>query len=85
MAAILGQQLESEDVDTLGGAILAALGAIPEQGQEVRLQGIDFRVEKVSGYAVSLVSVELPPGAAVNLPPHVELSPAGDGQPGNGS
>ena len=85
LAAILGQQLESEDVDTLGGAILAALGAFPEQGQEVRLQGIDFRVEKVSGYAVSQVSVELPPGAAVNLPPNVELSPAGDGQPGNGS
>ena len=68
LAAILGAPLEREDVDTLGGAILAALGAIPEKGQEIRLQGFDFRVEEVSGYAVSQVSVALPPGAAKNLP-----------------
>ena len=68
LSAVLGSPLVSEDVDTLGGAILAELGAIPEQGQVVRLQGFDFQVEEVSGYAVSQVSVALPPGAAANLP-----------------
>ncbi len=74
LSAILGSPLEYEDVDTLGGAILAELGAIPEQGQIVRLQDHDFRVEKVSGYAISQVSVALPPGAEANLPQTMENS-----------
>ena len=68
LSEVLGSNLESVDVDTLGGAILAELGAIPEPGQVVRLQEFDFRVEEVSGYAVSRVSVALPPGAAAKLP-----------------
>lgn len=68
LSAVLGSTFESEDVDTLGGAILAVLGAIPEQGQVIRLQGFDFLVEKVSGYAISQVSVALPPGAKARLP-----------------
>ena len=68
LSEVLGSDLEIEDVDTLGGAILAELGAIPEPGQVVRLQEFEFRVEEVSGYAVSRVSVALPPGAAAKLP-----------------
>lgn len=68
LSEVLGSDLEFEDVDTLGGAILAELGAIPGQGQVVRLQQFDFRVEEVSGYAISRVSVALPPGAAAKLP-----------------
>ncbi len=68
LSEVLGSDLEVEDVDTLGGAILAELGAIPEPGQVVRLQDFEFRVEEVSGYAVSRVSVALPPGAAAKLP-----------------
>lgn len=68
LAEVLGSDLDFEDVDTLGGAILAELGAIAEPGQVVRLREFEFRVEEVSGYAVSRVSVALPPGAAPNLP-----------------
>ena len=68
LSEVLGSDLEFEDVDTLGGAILAELGAIPEPGQLVRLQEFEFRVEEVSGYAVSKVSVALPAGAAAKLP-----------------
>lgn len=85
LAAILGASLEYEEVDTLGGAILAALGAIPEPGQEIRLQGIDFRVEKVSGYAVAQVSVEPPPDAAANLPPAFDPSRSRAGRQVKGS
>ena len=72
-------------MDTLGGAILAALGAIPEKGQEIRLQGFDFRVEEVSGYAVLQVSVALPPHAAENLPLAVDPSHARDSRQPNES
>ena len=68
LSELLGTDLEFDDVETLGGAILAELGAIPEQGQVVRLKQFDFRVEEVSGYAVSRVSVALPSGAAAKLP-----------------
>ncbi len=68
LSEVLGSDLELEDVDTLGGAILAELGAIPEPGQVVHLKGFEFQVEEVSGYVVSRVSVTLPPGAAANLP-----------------
>ncbi len=67
LAEFLGAPLNVEDVDTVGGAILAALGAIPKPGQTVQLQGIEFHVEQVSGYAVAQVSVELPPNAAARL------------------
>lgn len=60
LADMLNAPFPYEDVDTLGGAILSVLGAIPEPGQEVRLQGYDFRVEQVNGYAISRVSVVVP-------------------------
>ena len=72
LSAVLGSPIVFEDVDTVGGAILAELGAIPKQGQVVRLHGFDFQVEEVNGYAVSRVSVALPPGAAANLPHSLE-------------
>ena len=62
LAAILGRRLEFAEVETLGGAILAQLGAIPEEGQDVTLGGLSFRVEQVSGFAVTRVSAELPLG-----------------------
>ncbi len=72
LSTMLKTPLVYEDVDTLGGAILAVLGAIPEPGQEVQLHGFDFRVEKVSGYAVSQVSLELPDDVVERV--RVELS-----------
>ncbi len=85
LAEILGARLHIEDVDTIGGAILAALGAIPEQGQEVQLQDVEFRVEQVSGYAVAQVSVALPPNAGPDWPQDLVPTARGDRQPPNGS
>jgi len=67
LAELLGASLDVADVDTVGGAILAVLGAIPKPGQSVQLQDIEFRVERVTGYAVAQVSVELPPNKAAGL------------------
>ena len=85
LADILGAPLEHDEVDTLGGAILAAVGAVPEKGREVRLHGIEFRVEDVSGHVVSRVSVALPPGAAANLPHAFGPSRSGDRHQANES
>lgn len=75
LSAMLGTELTYMDVDTVGGAILAVLGAVPEQGKEVLLQNFSFRVEKVSGYSVSQVSLELPPETAQRV--QVELARQG--------
>lgn len=75
LSAMLGTELTYMDVDTVGGAILAVLGAVPEQGKEVLLQNFSFRVEKVSGNAVSQVSLELPPETAQRV--QVELARQG--------
>ena len=75
LSAMLGTELTYMDVDTVGGAILAVLGAVPEQGKEVLLQNLSFRVEKVSGNAVSQVSLELPPETAQRV--QVELARQG--------
>lgn len=57
----LGREFPSDDVDTIGGMIVAELGAIPTPGDEVELSGITFRVEDVNGYAVSQVSLRVSP------------------------
>ena len=57
----LGREFLSDDVDTIGGMIVAELGAIPMPGDEVQLHEITFRVEEVNGYAVSQVSLRVSP------------------------
>jgi putative hemolysin len=57
----LGREFPSDDVDTIGGMIVAELGAIPAPGDEVELNQIVFRVEEVNGYAVSQVSLRVSP------------------------
>lgn len=49
----LGCDLASEDFETLGGAILGALGRAPEVGDEVALDGHVFHVEEVDGTRVA--------------------------------
>ena len=53
-----------EEVDTVGGLIMAHLGRIPEVGDAVELNGVRYTVELVAGRAVDAALVELPPGSA---------------------
>lgn len=85
LAEILGAPFHVEDIDTIGGAILAALGAIPEPGQEVQLRDIEFRVEQVSGYAVARLSVALPSNATPGLRQVLASTDRVGGQTPNGS
>jgi CBS domain containing-hemolysin-like protein len=54
----LGVQIESqlrEEVDTVGGLMMAALGRVPEAGDQVEVDGHVFRVEALDGRRVAAV------------------------------
>ena len=51
---------DDEEVDTVGGLIMAHLGRIPVVGDVVELNAVRYVVEQVAGRAVDLVLVELP-------------------------
>ncbi len=51
---------DAEEVDTVGGLIMAHLGRIPVVGDVVELNGIRYEVEQVAGRAVDSALVELP-------------------------
>ena len=51
--------LPSEDVDSVGGLIMKALGEVPRPGSTFELDGITFTVERVRNNRVSKVMVEL--------------------------
>jgi CBS domain containing-hemolysin-like protein len=49
--------LADDEVDTIGGLVLNVLGHVPGIGEEVRIQGLEFRVEKMKGRGVTAVSL----------------------------
>ena len=51
---------DAEEVDTVGGLIMAHLGRIPAVGDVVELNGVRYEVEQVAGRAVDSALVELP-------------------------
>ena len=51
---------EEEEVDTVGGLIMAHLGRIPVVGDVVELNGVRYIVEQVAGRAVDSALVEMP-------------------------
>jgi CBS domain containing-hemolysin-like protein len=63
--AITGLALEGGGVDTLSGYITKTLGRIPEQGEEVRQDGVVFVIQKVGKRRIHQVLVrKLPPKPA---------------------
>ncbi|NUQ37806.1 MAG: HlyC/CorC family transporter [Caldilineales bacterium] len=49
--------LKMEDVDTVGGLIMALLGRVPLVGDRVEVDGIHFEVEEIAGLAVQMARV----------------------------
>lgn len=56
-----GLNYDDEEVDTVGGLIMAHLGRIPVPGDAVEVIGVRYVVEQVDGRAVDSALVELPP------------------------
>ncbi|HRJ41639.1 MAG: hemolysin family protein [Caldilineaceae bacterium] len=59
LGQILGLEFPSDDVDTIGGMIVARLGKMPALGDEVEIHRTIFRVEEVNGYAISQISLHV--------------------------
>ncbi len=60
---MLGIELPDTDWDTVGGLVFNLLGHVPEDGETVRLQGLEFRTERVQGrriVSVAIVPVTVP-------------------------
>jgi CBS domain containing-hemolysin-like protein len=53
----LGTDFESQDFETVGGLVLGHLGRVPEEGDEVRLDGYLLRVDETDGPRVAGVVI----------------------------
>jgi putative hemolysin len=53
----LGVELPDAEWDTVGGLVFNLLGHVPEEGESVRFQGLEFRTERVKGRRI--VSVQI--------------------------
>jgi CBS domain containing-hemolysin-like protein len=53
----LGIELPDTEWDTVGGLVFNLLGHVPEEGESVRFQGLEFRTERVKGRRI--VSVQI--------------------------
>ncbi|PPD05361.1 MAG: hypothetical protein CTY29_01855 [Methylobacter sp.] len=54
---IENEELDLDDVDSVGGLIMAKLQDIPEEGQKIEFNGFDIVVKKMSGPRIVLVRV----------------------------
>jgi CBS domain containing-hemolysin-like protein len=57
-----------EEVDTLGGLVMAVLGRIPDVGDEMPLNAHTLRVEALDGRRVAAVRLMLADSAAAETP-----------------
>jgi CBS domain containing-hemolysin-like protein len=59
LGEMLGMELSSEDVDTLGGFLYNLLGRVPEEGEEFEYEGMTFRIERLEGQRIAEVVLTL--------------------------
>ena len=57
----LGLELPNEGVETIGGLILSHLGRVPQEGEEVQIGNVTFRVVAMDGKGVAAVSLAVSP------------------------
>ena len=59
----LGVELPDAEWDTVGGLVFNLLGHVPEEGEEVSFQGLDFQTERVQGRRIVSVRITRSLGA----------------------
>jgi CBS domain containing-hemolysin-like protein len=64
---LLGTLFRSDAVDTIGGLAASALGKIPAVGEEVVVEGMRIRVEKMAQNRVAEVIIQLSPEQSTRL------------------
>ena len=60
----LGVELPDTEWDTVGGLVFNLLGHVPEEGECVRFQGLEFRTERVKGRRIVSVHIRPKPDRA---------------------
>jgi CBS domain containing-hemolysin-like protein len=60
----LGIDLPDTEWDTVGGLVFNLLGHVPEEGESVRFQGLEFRTERVKGRRIVSVQIRQVAGGA---------------------
>lgn len=58
-----GLNLPDEEVNTIGGLIMATLGRLPDQGDEVTFDQVRLQVQDINGPAILEVNLYTPPRA----------------------
>jgi CBS domain containing-hemolysin-like protein len=53
----LDMELPDTEWDTVGGLVFNLLGHVPEEGETVRFQGLEFRTERVQGRRIASVVI----------------------------
>ena len=53
----LGIELPDEEWDTVGGLVFNLLGKVPDEGETVRFQDLEFRTERVKGHRIESVRI----------------------------
>jgi Mg2+/Co2+ transporter CorC len=63
LGELFDEEIEEDDVDSVGGLVAKALGRLPEVGSTVAVHGLRFTVDRVEGRRrhVSTVLVERDP------------------------
>src|SRR4051812_27728647 len=53
----LGIELPDEEWDTVGGLVFNLLGHVPDEGEKVKFQGLEFRAERIDGRRIASVVI----------------------------
>jgi CBS domain containing-hemolysin-like protein len=53
----LGVELPDTEWDTVGGLVFNLFGHVPEAGERVKFQGLEFRTERVEGRRILSVAI----------------------------
>ena len=56
----LNVQIPKDRCDTIGGFILKLLGELPAQGVKIGFDGIEFEVEEVFSYGITVLHARKP-------------------------
>ena len=58
VSEVLGVDLPDTEWDTVGGLMFNLLGRLPEQGETIKFEGIEFRAEEIQGRRIVTVHIE---------------------------
>lgn len=64
---ILDIDLPTEDVDTVGGLVINSLGHIPRVGEQIELENIAFKVDRMDGNSITTLSLIVSSEQAIRL------------------